>query len=171
MTFVNVPVINVWFLHNPNPPSHIVSMFRSQSSLKSGTGRSAFVTCRSWVTIGVAEQKMRLFFYAFWQTDWEKHVSCQTRATTTRNPSSSQQWQEERICFNSGYKQLWETIENNTDSNANERSHMEMQEDTRQRSSSVCNERWGAKVWTHLMVLSAQASQSGVKEHASILVF
>lgn len=118
MAFVKVTIMSVFYFYLiPPVPLPPLSMFRKTRSLKNGTGRSAFVTRRLWVTIGFAEQKMRLS--AFWQTDWEKHVSCQTRATPPPHHHpypSTKQWQEKRICFNSGYKRLSEIIENNTDS-------------------------------------------------------
>lgn len=118
MTFVKVTIMSVFYFYLIPPcPSHLSACLEKCALWKTEQDAQPFVTRRLWVTIGFAEQKMRLS--AFWQTDWEKHVSCQPRATPPRHHHpypSAKQWQEKRICFNSGYKRLSEIIENNTDS-------------------------------------------------------
>lgn len=120
------------------PPSLIVSMFRSRSALKSGTGRSAFVTRRLWVTIGVAGTEDEAFFLLSDRPTEKNMWAVRPEPPPLTTSPSGKQWQEERICFNSGYKRLSETIENNTDWNANEGSHLERETEPRQRSSPRC---------------------------------
>lgn len=64
MTFVKVTIVSVFYFYlSPPVPLPPLSMFRKTRSLKNGTGRSAFVTRRLWVTIGVCGTEDEAFCF------------------------------------------------------------------------------------------------------------